>query len=92
MANVGESATVIVKSPNGIINNCSIHPPYQDTSIDIIDGNEQSKYEYIGAKNNSCSFKIANITENFFGEWRVFSKYRSSDRNVENELVFDING
>lgn len=98
-SNIRESVTVEVESPSGTIENCFIRLPHETDSIDIISKNEKlkKKFKYIGAKNNSCSFVITNITEDSYGEWHVTSRYKSSKvgtllKHFEDKFVFDITG
>lgn len=46
------------------------------SSISIISSYHSSNYKWIGENDNSCSFKINNITQDLFGKWILSKKSR----------------
>lgn len=72
-ATFGKSLTVNTFSRNNTQIRCHIIGPHDITYSSLDDKKWKSTIEFLGDKDNSCSFKFINITNDSIGDWLLSS-------------------
>lgn len=68
--------------------------PHDMVYSSLKDERWKSRIEFLGEKDNSCSFKFNNITKDSIGDWLLTSIY-ISDNNIRlflKDLIITVNG